>query len=248
MRDIAADLHIHTALSPCGDLAMSPRAIVAAAVARGLDLIAITDHNTARMTEVVAREARRHGIAFLYGLELQTQEDVHLLAYFDDGDAARAFSDEIYALLPARPNVPDVFGDQVAVDDDETIVYCETKLLVNSLRLEFGAAVDRITRAGGLAVPAHVDRAQYGLIPQLGLAPEGVDLPLVEADGDSVPPELAGRSLLWSSDAHTPDAIGRRFTVFHIEAPTTSEIRLAARGERGRTLRVVRPPALGGAR
>lgn len=222
---------------------MSPRAIVAAAVARGLDLIAVTDHNTARMTDVVAREAARHGISFLYGLELQTQEDVHLLAYFDDAQRAQRFSERIYDLLPNRDNVAEVFGDQIAVDADETIVYTERRLLLNSLRLGFEAAVEWITSDGGLAVPAHVDREPYGLIAQLGLVPEGVDIPLAEADGDALPPECAGSALVWSSDAHWPEAVGRRTTVFHVEEPTVAELRRAARGEGGRWLRVARSSA-----
>lgn len=48
LRRLRADLHIHTCLSPCGELAMSPRAVVEAARAAGLDLIAVTDHNMIR--------------------------------------------------------------------------------------------------------------------------------------------------------------------------------------------------------
>jgi len=247
LRDFAADLHIHTCLSPCGELSMSPRAIVSAAVARGLNLIAITDHNTSRMTEVVAREAARCGIAFLHGLELQTEEDVHLLAYFEDAATARGFSDRIYDLLPDRANVPDVFGDQVAVDEHETIVCTEHRLLLNSLRLGFEAAVAWVTEAGGLAVPAHVDRVPYGLVAQLGMVPEGLDLPLAEADGDVLPPECRKSALMWSSDAHTPDAVGRRYTVFHIAAPTVTELLKAARSEHGRSLHVVRASKSGDA-
>jgi 3',5'-nucleoside bisphosphate phosphatase len=219
---------------------MSPRAIVAAAVARGIDLIAITDHNTARMTDVVAREARAHGLSFLYGLELQTQEEVHLLAYFDDAAAAHAFSDRIYDRLPTRKNAPESFGDQVVVDDEERIVYVEERLLLNSLDLDFESAVAWITTSGGLAVPAHVDREPYGLITQLGFAPEGVELPLAEADGDALPPECGKSKLLWSSDAHWPDAVGRRITVFRIEGPSVAELRLAAAGIGGRSLSVER--------
>ncbi len=239
MRDLRADLHIHTCLSPCGELTMSPRAIVEAAARQRLDLIAITDHNTARMTGVVAQAAARHGIACLYGLELQTQEDVHLLAYFDDAQTAQRFSERIYDLLPNRDNVPEVFGDQIAVDEDETIVHTERRLLLNSLALGFEDAVEWISREGGLAVPAHVDRVPYGLIAQLGIVPEGVGLPLAEADGERLPAACAASTLVWNSDAHRPDAVGRRLTVFRVLAPTIDELRRAARGESGRGLCVL---------
>jgi 3',5'-nucleoside bisphosphate phosphatase len=240
LRTYVADLHIHTCLSPCGELSMSPRAIVRAASERGIDLIAITDHNTAQMTDVVAREAARSGIAFLYGLELQTQEEVHLLAYFDDSPTAHAFADRIYARLPERVNVPDAFGDQVAVDEDEKIVYVEPRLLLNSLRLDIETAVAWITQAGGLAVPAHVDREPYGLIAQLGFVPAGLDFPLAEADGDELPTAFRGSRLVWSSDSHWPEAVGRRVTSFRMEAPTVAELRLAATGTGGRSLSVER--------
>lgn len=238
LKDYVADLHIHTCLSPCGELSMSPGAIVAAALAHGIHLIAITDHNTARMTDAVAREAARRGVAFLYGLELQTEEEVHLLAYFDDAATAHAFSDKIYDRLPSRDNAPEWFGDQVIVDDDERIIDVETRLLLNSLRLDLETAVAWIASAGGLAVPAHVDREPYGLIAQLGFVPEGLRFPLAEADGEKLPPAFSDSALLWSSDAHSPDAIGRRATRFRIEEPTVAELRLAAATVGGRAMAV----------
>jgi PHP family Zn ribbon phosphoesterase len=247
VRDYVADLHIHTCLSPCGELSMTPRAIVSAAVARGLDLIAVTDHNTTGMVDVVAREAAKHGLQFLYGMELQTREEVHVLAYFDAAAAAHEFAARIYERLPERENVPESFGDQVAVDEDERIVYVERRLLLNSLDLELEAAVEWITASGGLAVPAHVDRTPYGLIAQLGFFPEGTDFPLAEADGASLPPACRGSVLVWSSDAHTPSAVGRRVTVYRIESPTLDELRLAAARVGGRSISVERrAPAAGG--
>ena len=219
---------------------MSPRAIVDAAAAHGVDWIAITDHNTSQMADVVAREAARRGLSFLYGLELQTQEEVHLLAYFDGAEAAHAFSRRVYERLPQRANVPELFGDQVVVDDDEQVVAVEERLLVNSLQLDLETAVEWITSAGGLAVPAHVDRQPYGLVAQLGFVPEGLEFPLAEADGDALPPTCRRSKLLWSSDAHTPDAIGRRVTHFRIVRATVAEMRLAAAGVRGRRLSVER--------
>jgi PHP family Zn ribbon phosphoesterase len=246
VRDYVADLHIHTCLSPCGELSMTPRAIVSAAVSRGLDLIAVADHNTMGMVDVVAREASKRGLLFLYGMELQTREEVHLLAYFDHAEAAHEFAARIYERLPERENVPESFGDQVAVDEDERIVYVERRLLLNSLDLELEVAAEWVAAAGGLAVPAHIDRTPYGLIAQLGFFPEGTSFPLVEADGASLPPACRGSALVWSSDAHTPSAVGRRVTVFRIESPTLAELRLAAARAGGRAVSVERRTSAAG--
>jgi hypothetical protein len=217
---------------------MSPRAIVGAAKAKGIDLIAVTDHNTAGMVAEVGRAARGQGVEFLPGIELQTQEEVHLLGYFDDVATCLRFAAEIYECLPNRSNDPELFGDQVIVDADETIVAVEPRLLVNALRLSLEEAVARVEAHGGLAVPAHVDRAPYGLIAQLGFFPDGLDFAFVEADGESLPEPRCGSALMWGSDAHAPEAIGSRVTVFRMNAPTIEEMRRAAAGESGRSVTV----------
>ena len=101
---------------------MSPRAIVQSAIYRGVDLLAVTDHNTAAMVEVVGHAAAAAGLDFLYGMELQTREEVHVLAYFDRATDCLSCAEAIYPLLPDVPNVPDVFGDQVVVSLDGTIL------------------------------------------------------------------------------------------------------------------------------
>ena len=217
---------------------MSPRAIVAAARAAGVDLISITDHNAAGMVAEVAWAARAAGLLFLPGIELETREEVHLLAYFDDVEACCGFASEIYPLLPDRPNAPETFGDQVVVDADETIVYLEPKLLVNALYLSLEEAVGRIERRGGLAVPAHVDRVPYGLVSQLGVEPEALHFALVEVDGASRPSECGPGAILWSSDAHEPEDVGSRTSTLRLEASTVREIELAALGVGGRSITV----------
>jgi len=218
---------------------MSPRAIVAAARGMGLDLISVTDHNTAGMVAEVERAARRGGILFLPGIEIQTREEVHLLAYFDNVTACERFGSEIYEFLPSTPNDPELFGDQVVVDADHTIVRVEPKLLINALRLSLEEAVTRIQTRGGLAVPAHVDRAPYGLLAQLGFLPEGLDFALVEADGEMLPEACRG-ALLWGSDAHALEEIGSRVSVFRMNAVTVEEMRRAAGGDGGRSVTVKR--------
>jgi len=233
----AADLHIHTCLSPCGELTMSPRAIAQAALDHGLDLIAVADHNTAGMVDVVAQAAADAGLAFLYGMELQTREEVHLLAYFDEPAACHGFAAEIYRLLPDHPNEPAFFGDQVVVDLDETILRTEPKLLLNSLDLGFDEAVRSIRDHGGLAIPAHVDRETFGLIAQLGFPPAELSFEFVEAISGHLPDGFGAAQVICSSDAHTPGQIGRRRTLFGVKEVSIEEMIKAARQIDGRSVR-----------
>jgi len=237
VRSYVADLHIHSCLSPCGSLRMSPRAIVDAAVESGVDLIALTDHNTCAMGPIVAHTAEKAGLAFLYGIELQTSEEVHLLAYFDDGEACRALSEEVYAHLPDVKNDPRYFGDQVVVDEQENIVRTEEKLLLNSITLSLEDATERVRAHGGLPVPAHIDRGAFSLLGQLGFFPETVAFPIVEVWGATIPNECGKRAVFRSSDAHEPEQIGRRTTVLTMERASVEEILLAAGRVGGRSIR-----------
>ena len=214
---------------------MSPRAIIDAALAKGLDLIAVTDHNTAEMSPVMAETARSHGLAYLYGLELQTREDAHLLAYFDDEATCLAFSREMYNLLPDIED-PYGLGDQVQVDADETIVRTEPKFLVAGLDISFADAALRIYELGGLPVPAHIDREVFSVTSQMGRLPEGVDFPLIEVRGETVPEAYRDRAILRNSDSHFPEAIGQRITHITVEAVTIPELIKAAAGEGGRSI------------
>ncbi|HDL59880.1 MAG TPA: PHP domain-containing protein, partial [candidate division WOR-3 bacterium] len=74
-----ADLHIHSTLSPCGSLEMSPTAIVNRANELGLNLIAITDHNAIENGYYAGKIAKRFDISIIYGLEAQTEEEIHTL-------------------------------------------------------------------------------------------------------------------------------------------------------------------------
>ena len=215
---------------------MSPRAIVNAALAVGLNLIAVTDHNTAAMTPVVAQVACDKNLAYLYGLELHTREDVHLLAYFDDEITCLAFSDEVYDLLPDGYEDPYGLGEQVQVDAEENIVCYEPKFLVNGLDLSFADAAQRITELGGLAIPAHIDREFFGALSQMGKLPEGLEFPIIEVRGESIPEICGDASVLRTSDAHFLGGIGARVTYITVEQLTISELRKAAAGIGGRAI------------
>ncbi len=215
---------------------MAPHAIVAAALAAGLNLIAVTDHNTAAMTPVIAQVARDAGLDFLYGLELQTREDVHLLAYFDDEATCVAFSDEVYAVLSDGYEDPYGLGEQVQVDAEGNTLRYEPKFLVNGLDLSFADAVRRIDELGGLAVPAHIDREFFGALSQMGGLPEGLDFPIIEVRGERIPDICGDAAILRSSDAHILHMIGERVTHITVRELTIVELRKAAAGIDGRSI------------
>ncbi len=238
---IAADLHIHSALSPCGSLEMSPRAIVERALELGLDMIAVTDHNSVENGLCAAGLGSRLGLAVICGMEAQTREDVHLLCLFPGPGQAEAFHGEVYPLLPDVPNNPDYFGDQVVVDCDNEILRFEPRLLLNGLDAGIEELVALVRSFGGFAIPAHVESPQFGLLPSLGFVPpELEDCPLEIACGSSCEgavsayPSLAGRRLVKNSDAHYLVDIGRAYTVYDAVDGSLAAVYQAARSGRYR--------------
>lgn len=242
---IAADLHIHSSLSPCGSLEMSPRAIVERALERKLDLIAVTDHNSVANSLYAAEIGRRRGLTVVCGMEAQSREDVHVLCLFTHPHVAEAFFGEVYPLLPPVDNNPDYFGDQVVVDGEENVVRMEPRLLVNGLDLGLGDLAERVRSAGGYVIPAHVESAHFSLLANLGVLPPELDGCPLEVSycisgEDAVArfPCLRGRRLITNSDAHFLADIGRAYTVYDSVAPTLAGVYRAA--QEGR-FRVVRP-------
>jgi PHP family Zn ribbon phosphoesterase len=243
MRWWRADLHIHSTLSPCASLAMSPPRIVTEARRAQLDLIAICDHNAAENGRYVRRLAAGAPIV-LMGMEIQTAEEVEVLAYFADEEAALLLQEELYPYLPDIACDADLFGDQVVVDEREEIVRRVERLLLSPVALPLAEVVRRVEERGGVAVPAHVERAPGGLLAVLGLLPEGEWPQAVEIapwtpveEALAAWPTLRGRPIVRGSDAHFPEEIGRAWTEYFIAAPTLAELQDAFRGRGGRKVR-----------
>ncbi|MDK2816442.1 MAG: 3,5-nucleoside bisphosphate phosphatase [Moorella sp. (in: firmicutes)] len=219
-----ADLHIHTALSPCAGEEMTPPRIVAAALKAGLQLIAVTDHNSAGNVAAVQEAARDTGLIVLAGLEVQTKEDVHLVCLFDTAEEALEWQAEVYRHLPAGENREDYFGLQLLMDAAGREIGREKRLLLASTGLGLEEVAGEVARRGGLCLPAHVDRPSYSLLVHLGLIPPG--LPVAALELGLLTPEaarkkfqtLAGWPLVAASDAHYLHDIGRRVTYYDLEA------------------------------
>ena len=242
-RRIRADLHIHTCLSPCGELTMSPRAIVDRARAAGLDLIAVTDHNTTENAAAVIQAARGTELAVLPGIEMTTAEEVHILGLFDPGTELGPFQVAVYRNLPDVPSKKKFVKDQVLVDAEDYVTGFSPRCLFGATLFSVQEAVDLIHGHGGLAIACHVDRESFSIVSQLGFIPPGLPLDAVE-----VSPRLTiaeAREAFGSfdpfpavrfSDAHQPGEIGRATTDFFVASPALEEIRKALAGEDDRRI------------
>ncbi len=242
-----ADLHIHSTLSPCGSLEMSPTAIVNRANELGLNLIAITDHNAIENGYYAGKIAKRFDISIIYGLEAQTEEEIHTLIFFDTYEQVYEFYKVIYPKLPDILNVPEHFGDQVVVDENDEIIRTEKKLLLNSFTMSVDELYSLVQEYGGLCIPAHVDQESYSIIAQLGFIPEHLDFKAVEISYMATEEEILRRfpflrkyTLVSFSDAHYLQDIGRVYTEFYLSSPSIKEIKKALRKEEGRYSRIVR--------
>ncbi|NUP98512.1 MAG: PHP domain-containing protein [Armatimonadetes bacterium] len=247
MTTLTADLHIHSVLSPCGQLSMSPRAIAARAVEVGLDVIALADHNCARNAPALAAAVEAAGLRALYGVEARSAEEVDLLVWFDQPEAAVEFGDWLYEGLPPVTCQREVFGDQVVVDADDEIVEFVERLLISGQAEPLARICDEARARGALVVPAHVDRPRESVISQLGWLPDDLEVDAVElsrfgAEEELLPrhPWLARQPIVRFSDAHRLQDIGYQQTWFHVAEATVAEFRAALAGRDGRWARPVR--------
>jgi hypothetical protein len=239
-----ADLHVHTCLSPCGDLSMSPQKIVAEVLRQQIDIIAVTDHNSAENISAVMKAAAGTPIVVLPGMEVCTKEEAHVLAIFDKLTSALALQSLVYGHLQGTNN-PDVFGLQVVANEHDEVERFEERLLIGAADLSVEDVVHTIHQLNGLAIAAHVDRESYSVIGQLGFIPRSVSFDALEISANTSDGEARLRfsdymryTFVRNSDAHFLNHIGNQTTRFMLEEPTVSEIARALRREDGRTVEV----------
>ncbi len=203
------DLHIHSCLSPCGDDDMTPNNIAGMAALNGLNIVALTDHNTAKNCPAFFEAAKRNGIIPVAGIELTTSEDIHLVCLFEELDAALEFDSFLCGRRILIPNRVDIFGEQMIMNGMDEIIATEPYLLSNATDISVDNAAGIVIDYGGVCYPAHVDREANGIIATLGIFPD--DKNFLNAgfhNGEKIEeyserfPELKTRRPLVSSDAH----------------------------------------------
>lgn len=209
---------------------MSAKNIVARSREVGLDMIAITDHNMVENSFYVDKLARGAGPVVLFGMELQTMEEVHLLVLFGNFATAMELQQFVYDRLPPIENDPEYFGDQVVVDEDDDIVRFEDRLLLNSSGVSVNQAFSWAKEHGGLVIPSHIDSPTFSIISQLGYVPDDIRFDALEIANREKLPEMGpfimckDVPIVSFSDAHYLNDIGRKRLSLEMEEPTFAAV------------------------
>lgn len=194
---------------------MSPSEIVRQALSVGMDGIALTDHQSARNTPAIQECARRANLKCLFGMEVETSEEVHTLALFDTPEQALALTDWVYAAMPKRVNDPETFGDQPVVTWDDDIIEMEWRILAMGCRRTIQETAEMVHALGGLYLAAHIDRPNFSVFGSLGMIPENcfdaIELSRT-ANEDLWLPKVANYAVTRSSDAHNLEDVARVWT------------------------------------
>jgi len=243
LKTFQADLHIHTCLSPCSELDMNPREIVDRARERGLDIIAITDHNSAENVEATCRAAQGTGITVWGGMEITSSEEVHVLALFEGQEALKRMQDMVYEHLPPLENDEQFYGQQVIVNEFKEMMGFNRRLLIAATGLNAQRILEAIASLGGISMASHIDKQAFSVLSQLGFIPEDLGFNALELSPNVSRAEAESRFALlkrfpWVSfsDAHHIMDIGRRTTTLLIKEPTLDEMRQALKDSGGRNV------------
>lgn len=202
------DLHLHSCLSPCGDDDNTPNNIAGMASLCGLNIIALTDHNTCKNCPAFFEAAKRYGIIPIAGMELTTAEDIHVVCLFEELENAMAFDGEIDKRRMKIENRTDIFGNQYILDGEDNKIGEEKYLLPNATSVSLEEAFGLVKSFGGISYPAHIDRQSNGIISVLGAFPETPDFNIIEINQKEKAPEyvkkysLEDKRVIISSDAH----------------------------------------------
>lgn len=203
------DLHIHSCLSPCGDDDMTPNNIAGMAALKGLNLVALTDHNSTKNCPAFFEACKRQGIIPIAGMELSSAEDIHLVCLFEELDDAMRFGDEVKKHLMPITNRPEIFGNQYIMNGDDEVIGEEETLLISATDLPVDEAIELAKSFGAHVHPAHIDRESNGMVAILGDVPSEYGFKVFElreaASAERLAPvveELAAERILVCSDAH----------------------------------------------
>lgn len=224
------DLHMHSCLSPCAENDMTPNNIVNMALLKGLQVIAVSDHQTVGNIAAVMAVGNENGLLVIPAMEVCTAEEIHLLALFPTLTDAVAFESELTASCQVPENRPDIFGDQFLMNENDEIVGTVSRMLLAAGGWDAGQTIDCIRKHHGKAIPAHIDRDGYSMLTTLGAIPPEYQFDVIEIsfhvqedDFRKDHPELDSCRIISNSDAHRLWEIAEPHFQLQIESPTHAD-------------------------
>lgn len=234
MNRYAYDLHIHTCLSPCCNNEMTPPNIANMAYVKGLDIIAITDHNSAKNVASVMSAARDLPLTVIPGIEVTTAEEIHVVCLFPDAESAEKAGDELYKLLPPVKNRVEYFGNQLVVNEYENVLGEVDYLLPNAADVSFDKLPEFISRFGGICFPAHIDRQTTSVLSVFGTLPDLPSFSVLEVfrperffSNPSNEHYQNDYRIITNSDAHQLVDIAERQRFIELEEPSFEALKAA---------------------
>lgn len=225
-----ADLHLHTILSPCADREMVPEPVFARARQAGVDVLAITDHNSTRNLPAFLRNCPP-GLWVIPGMEVQTKEEIHLVCLFPELEAAMEWGRIVRNLLPPVPRINTHVGPQIILDENGKPCDEEELLLLNSIPLSLAETVAQVRGLNGVVYPAHIDRPAFSILSQIGFLPTDPAFSILEisprAPLAKMQQQYPEHNLIRSSDAHYLNQIGAKSSLLKMAGLDWEEFLLA---------------------
>lgn len=225
------DLHIHSCLSPCGDDDMTPANIAGMAAVKGLDVIALTDHNSCKNCPAIMKHGEEYGITVIPGMELTTAEEVHVVCLFPELDDAMAFDSFVYEHIFPITNREDIFGRQQIMDENDQVTGCVERLLISATDISFDQAFDLAETYHGVAFPAHIDKTTTSLLSNLGFVPPDSRFLCAEISSfdhlhriQKEHPYFLQCNMISSSDAHYLEDIREPYHQLYAKSRAASDI------------------------
>lgn len=217
------DLHLHSCLSPCADNDNTPNNLAGMASLCGLNVIALTDHNSSKNCPAFFSACKQYGIIPIAGMELTTAEDIHVICLFPTLESAMEFDKYIETRRMPIKNRTDIFGDQLITDSEDNVIGQEENLLITATTVSLDEAPGLVKQFGGICYPAHIDRQANGVIEVLGTFPKTPYFSVVELNRKEAIEEyrekysLQDKKIVVSSDAHRLDSMRDKENYFDID-------------------------------
>lgn len=225
------DFHIHSCLSPCSSEDMTPNNIVNMAQLIGLDAIAVSDHNSCKNVPAALKCADGTPLLVVPGIEVESREEVHILCLFETMEGLASFSEIIEEHLLKIPNKPEVFGEQIVMDENDEAIGTYPNLLITATDLSIEDVIKQCRDKAGVPIPAHIDREANSIITNLGFIIPEYGFKTVEISGRTTKEEvllqhsyLEGYNFIGNSDAHYLENMAERERYIEVGEKSTKAV------------------------